>query len=248
MPDRYDINKWRENGMKNLFIWQYFMGGHELAGWQLKEIRPWEVSAEKVVQYYWENSAVKDEKIKIDIIECRSWFHAQQQLLASLRQHMQVYLPEAGKKGFRVGDAAYAGDGEEPQHMLFVRANIVAVLNSIGRKKVPVAKTALQLDNLFYDKPLLQVTGVTPVIENFSIDKQEKKIDDQDVVQVIIKASEPLRRPLWYKLLASRGEILMEDDKVYVLFVPGEPVQLTLYVSNENGDTAERTIVNYTDH
>jgi len=242
MPDRYDINKWKENSMKNLFIWQYFMGGHELAGWQLKEVRPWDVTTEKAVQYYWENTSDKDEKIKIDIIECQSWLHAQQQLLGLLRQHMYIHLPEAGKKEIRVGDAAYAGDGVEPQHLLFVRANVVVVLNSIGRKRVPVAKSALQLDNLFYDKPLLKVTGVSPVIESFSLDRQEKKINDQDAAQVIIKASDPLRRPLWYKLQASRGEILMDDNKLHVLFVPGEPVQLTLYTSNENGDTAEKTI------
>jgi hypothetical protein len=242
MPDRYDINKWQENGMKNLFIWQYFMGGHELAGWQLKEVRPWDISTEKVVQYYWENSTDIEQKIKIDIIECRSWLHAQEQLLVLLQQHMHVHLPEAGKKEIRVGDAAYAGDGDEPQHLLFVRANIVAVLNSIGKRRVPVAKAALQLDNLFYDKPLLQVTGVIPVIDNFSIDKQEKKINDRDAALLTIKANDPLRRPLWYKLVASQGEILMQDNKLQVLSVPGEPLQLTLYVSNENGDTAERII------
>jgi hypothetical protein len=242
MADRYDINKWKDNSTKNLFIWQYFMGGHELAGWQLKEVRPWEVNTDKVVQYYWENSSDKDEKIKIDIIECPSWLIAQQQLLELLRRHMHVHLPEAGKKEIRVGDAAYAGEGAEPQHLLFVRANIVVVLNSIGRKKVPVAKTALQLDNLFYDKPLLKVTGVSPVIESFFIDKEDNRINNQNAAQVIIKATDPLRRPLWYKLLISKGELLVEDSRVHMLFVPGESAQITLYASNENGDTAEKTI------
>jgi hypothetical protein len=242
MPERYDTNKWKESSTKNLFIWQYFMGGHELAGWQLKEVRPWEVKTEKVVQYYWENTTDKEEKIKIDIIECQSWVHAQQQLLELLRQHMQIYLPEASKKEIRVGDAAYTGDGQEPQHLLFVRANVIAVLNSIGRKKVPVAKAALQLDNLFYDKPLLQITGVSPVIESFFLDRQDRKINEQDAVQVVIKATDPLRRPLWYKLMATQGEMLVQDNRLHLLPVPGEPAQLTLYTSNENGDTAEKII------
>jgi hypothetical protein len=243
MPDRYDINKWKDRGIKNLFIWRYFMGGHELDGWRLKETRPWQnTKTEKVVQYYWVNNADTEEQVKIDIIECHSWQYAQQQLLALLRQHMHIQLPEAEKNIIRVGDAAYTGEGQEPQHLLFVRANMVVVLNSIGKKKVPVAKTALQLDNVFYDKPLLRENDINPVIERILIDKKDRKTNEQSDAEVIIDARDPLQGPLWYKLVTTRGEILTENDNLHLLFMEGEPNHLTVYATNGKGNTADKSI------
>jgi len=243
MADTNDINKWKGDSTKNLFIWKYFMKGYELEGWRLKEIRPWEdIKTERVVQYYWESKTDKEEQVKIDIIECHSWDHAQQQLMELLKQHMHTRLAMAGTKEIRVGDTAFIGAGDEPQHLLFARANMVTVLNSVGKKRVAVAKTALQLDNLFYDKPRPQVTGVTPVIERFSIERQERKIKEQNTARVIIGASDPLQGPLWYKLVSKRGEMISENDNLYVLLTRGEPDQLTVYVTSENGNAAEKTI------
>lgn len=242
MSNGYDIEKWKANSRKDIFLWQYYMSGYELPGWQLKEIRPWEnMPGETVTQYYWQSNSNKEELIKIDIIECRSWIQALDKLLERLRQHMHIRLPEAREKIIPVGDAAYAGDGAEPQHILFARANVVAVINSIGRKVVPVAKMALQLDSIFFETPRLTESGVLPVIESFDASYNERK--EENLVQLRVKATDPLRRPLWYKFISNGREIIKaDDDNVYVLSSPGLLNQVSVYVINENGNTVGRTI------
>jgi hypothetical protein len=242
MGNEYDIEKWKANSRKDIFLWQYYMSGYELPGWRLKETRPWEnIPNETVVQYYWESNSNKDELLKIDIIECRSWIQALDKLLELLRQHMHIRLPEAREKIIPVGDAAYTGDGAEPQHLLFARANVVAIINSIGKKVVPVAKAALQLDSILYEIPRLSESGVLPGIESFDAGYTEKK--EENLVQLRVKATDPLRRRLWYKFISNGREIIKaDDDNIYVLSSPGETNQVSVYVFNENGNTVGKTI------
>lgn len=243
MNNTYDKNKWEASGMKNLFIWNFFLDGHEVPGWIISEknIRN-EIGNVSIHEYYWHNKTSNDEAIKIDIFEYPSWKVAQENLLEMLKNHMAPQLPEVNAEKKHPGDIAYAGTGKTLQHMLFVRANMLVILNSIGNKDIPVNEVADIIDEQFYSQPKPVEKVIGPLIEKFSVTDRKKSVTNNEAINLEIAATEPLNKPIWFKFFADQGEFFRENDQIFFIPAQKEMKRISVFVITENGISAEKII------
>ena len=242
MNNQYDIKKWEQAGTGNLFIWKFFLAGKEMSSWKLTESFDRDKFRNGTVkEYYLENNENKDEAVKIDIIECASGSDARETLLFMLQNHMGPMLPAASEKNIRFGDAAYTGLADIEQHILFIRANMLVVLNSIGNKDIPVTEIAGRLDEIFYKKPQPTEKGISPFIASFSLAEQISILRDRKAQVINIKVIDLLERPVWFKFFIEKGEIFSENDQ---LFFTGDTTgnKLSVFATSENGFVSEKTI------
>lgn len=245
MNNYYDIRKWEEQSSKGLFIWKFFFAGRELPGFKLKEVITAGASPRfPIKEYYWQNDKTEGESIKIDVLEYSSAEEARLGLLNELHNHMAHALPELSTRGIRLGDVAYTGMSEVLQHILFIRANLLIVMNSIGNKNIPVVETAQRLDEWIAGKPRTIEKGVVPVIHSFSMDDQGSYIKDKRSNLLRVEAADPLERPLWFKFFAESGELFSQEGQVFYNPVPGKTSAITVYAINENGMAASQNLNN----
>ncbi len=238
MENYYNIKKWEEASTKNLFVWKFFLGGNEVPEWKLTEVRTTEGFKEGIAkEYYWENKEQKEEAIKIDIIECYSWQKAEEMLMNIVNNHMAPRLAET-----KIGDTSYTGFGDVLQHIIFVRANMVVVLKSIGKKDISVKEFSAILDELFYSKPIASEKGVLPAIASFSIADRHVNITEKNAFKLEVTATDPLERPLWYKFFADNGEFLSTEGEIYFIPADGLKGMISVYATNENRFITTKTI------
>jgi len=244
MNTQYNIEKWAAETTvgKNLFIWKFFLKGKEMPGWELSESYVREDSKNVVVkEYYWGNKENTDQSIKMDVFETSSWKDAQRLLLTLLENHMAINLTEARDRKIELGDVAYTGLGEIVQHILFARANMVVIVNSIGKKDISVDTIAKKLDELFYTIPGPSETGLLPPINLFSVTLDKLYLNQKAGLK--IEASDLLGSSAWFKFYSENGEVLKEDGNLF--FIPssrGEN-QLSVFAIGENGLLDRKTIV-----
>lgn len=238
MASAYHPEKW--NITKNLFIWQFVLGGKELPGWTLAEMKTNQHFREHIVQeYYWRHPE-KNAMVKIDVIPTPSWKEAQAGFQGLLQEHMIVQLPTVPDKMALLGDVAYTGPSGEVRNMLFIRANMIVMLNSIGRETVRVEQLAFDVDNLFTRQPSSSNSKTKPGIAHFEAEQREIPAGRATVLN--LRAEDPLQRPLWYRFSTDNGEIVQEKEHVvYIGEKPGEG-KVTVQAVNAEGDTDEKSI------
>jgi hypothetical protein len=240
----YDIQKWAEKAIagKRLFIIGFFMSGKEIPGWNLIKVIPEQIyKKRRTIAYLWQRAECKiEELIRIDIVESGSWQQSHEALLELLEGYQAPRLPEATSKKIELGDVAYTGFGEIIQSVVFVRANMIIRIHSVGKQNVSVIDIGKQLDNLLITKPLLSEKGVIPKIEMFLSDKPTVRVNE--VVTLNMKAEDPLGRPLWYKLMVDQGEFFIKDEKVYFLSERPWQIKISLFVINETNFVSGATL------
>lgn len=235
---QYDIKKWAEQSEvgKHLLIWKFFMAGKEIPEWTLIKALPEEIQKDKrTITYMWQKGKDKGEElISVDVIESVSWRRTHEILLEQLTGDYQApQLPEAASRKIELGDVAYIGFGETVQSIVFVRANIIIRIHSVGKQNISVVDMAKQMDNLFVTKPEPSEKGVIPEIELFSSERTAIKRGDR--VPLNFKARDPLDRPLWYKFITEQGEFFVEGEKVWFASETRGQPQISLFAINENG-------------
>jgi len=210
MDKQYDITKWPAS--KNLFAYQFFLTDHDIPGWHVREKVVFEeMRTGQQTNYYLENKATKDEVIKVDAFEFTSWKEAHENMLHQLHEHMAPSLPELQGRNGNLGDVAYTGFGETVQHLLLVKANLLFIINSIGKRNVSVSEVARALDrtltfspgpeeNLFRDMVKFEVT-VTRSASNAPGSFELSIVNQQQLT--------------WFKFFAEAGEFNRMADKIY---------------------------------
>ncbi|MBO9153795.1 hypothetical protein ACFOTA_16365 [Chitinophaga sp. GCM10012297] len=238
MTSAYHPEKW--NVTKNLFIWQFALGGKELPGWVLAEAKANQHFKEyPILEYYWRHQE-KNAMVKIDVIPTASWKEAQAGFRGLLQEHMILQLPAVPDKMALLGDVAYTGPSDEMRNMLFIRANMIVMLNSIGRETVRTEQLAFDVDNLFTRKQHAGNGKTRPEILQFEAELREMPAGRATVLN--LRAEDPVQRPLWYRFTTDNGEILQENDRVvYLAEKPGEG-KVTVLAVNPEGDTDEKSI------
>ncbi|HEY5748825.1 MAG TPA: hypothetical protein VIU12_22300 [Chryseolinea sp.] len=235
----YDIDSWANQTKegKNIFIWDFLLNGSEFSGWKLYDVQvETSDSLQKKVEYYCQNSENKAEAVKIDVIQNPSWQAAQKTLLDLVKDHMAKELPPFSASTKRsLGDVAYTGT-TGIHHVLFSRANIVVVLNTIGDKDIDVAKFAEQLDGMFTSKPESSNAKFSPDIYVFEL--VGNKSDQRQRVR--FEVVDPVQN-VWLKFFCTHGQFLQDSDGLSWLPGNGDG-QITLVVTNSRGFSSSKTI------
>jgi hypothetical protein len=240
MNDQYDINKWKGLATKNLFIGDYFIDKKTSAGWYLYEKNvSTKTSDYLLTEYYLQHLINKDEAIKIDIHECASWDQAHALLSQYLQVHMAQELPRTRQQKERLGDVDYAGFGDMEQHILFTRANMLVVLNTIGHNDVSVRAMADAIDTDFYLRPL-QEEGTLSAVINFSF--SINKTDEENILELQLSIQDNLQRPLWYKLFAAGGEFYKRNDQLFFNSPNDQAPKISLIIKDEYGAWTQKNL------
>lgn len=238
MAQTYQPEKW--NVSKNLFIWQFRLSGKELPGWTLAEMKTNQHFRDHAVhEYYWYQQE-KNVMIKTDVIAAASWKEAQAIFRSLLEEHMIVQLPTVPDKLALLGDVAYTGPAEDIRNMLFLRANMIVRVNSIGRETVKADRFALDIDGLFTrgGKPGGQQTR--PEIRSFEPEKGEARAGE--TVALNLRAEDPLQRHLWYRFTADNGEISQQQDHILFAGEKTGEAKVTVQAVNAEGDSEEKSL------
>jgi hypothetical protein len=243
MNNHYDITKWAENATKNFFVWQFFLADNVIPGWKITEKNgAHKIDNGVLIEYYLINGSAKDEAIKIDVYEFSSWNEAAQNLLKILQDHhMAEKLPETNTERNDLGDVAYKGFGQTDQHILFIRANMLIILNSIGSRDISVRSVTPILDAHLFKRQHSSEKKLAPEILKFSINDKKSLIIEKRQVGIDVAAADPLQRPVWYKFFADNGEFFRNEGEIF--FLPEqEKNHLTVFAINENDQSSEKTI------
>jgi hypothetical protein len=238
MAQTYQPEKWDVS--KNLFIWQFRLSGKELPGWTLAEMKANQHFRDHAVQEYYWHQPEKNIMIKTDVIAAASWKEAQAIFRSLLEEHMIVQLPTVPDKLALLGDVAYTGPAEDIRNMLFLRANMIVRLNSIGRETVKVDRFAFDIDGLFTRGGEAGERKTRPEIRSFEAEKGEARAGE--TITLNLRAEDPLQRPLWYRFTTGNGEISQQQE--HILFTGEKPgdSKVTVQAVNAEGDTEEKSI------
>ncbi|RPD43313.1 hypothetical protein [Chitinophaga barathri] len=238
MAQTYQPGKW--NVTKNLFIWQFRLGGKELPEWTLAEMKTNQHFREYPIQeYYWQQKE-KNIMVKIDVIPTASWKEAQEVFQGMLQEHMILQLPTVPDKMALLGDVAYTGPSGEIRNLLFLRANMIVRLNSIGPERVAVGHLAFDMDNLFTRKNEPGERKTKPEIRSFEAGRGETPAGEPVALEV--RAEDPLQRPLWYRFTADNGEIAQQENSLIFTGEKSGEGKVTVQAVNMEGDVDEKSI------
>lgn len=209
IEEAYQVGKWSEKGAvtRNLFIWKFAMAGNEFPQWKLSKSLPSQQAPGGAFRTFVIEKPGKKEAIRIDVIESSSWQDAREALLNLLGEHARP-LKEIQGEG-RVGDITYVGPGGSEEMMIFVRANIVVRIRSIGGIGVPVREASSSMD-LLYSKQ------VPRGVENkkFKLNVDKERLDRGKAARLVVAADLPPKASVWYKFMADGGEFFVEKEEV----------------------------------
>lgn len=227
---------------RRLLLLNFFLAGKEFPGWQLhKTIAGRMATPGRFNTYIWQKADSKEEELmKIEIAEVSSWRDAHETLLATLEGYELPWFEEAESTYAELGDIAFVRFGSIIPAAIFVRANLMARLHSVGRKDVSVLEPARLMDELFVSEPTAPEHKISPQIEAFST--EQTTVQTNEALQLDIQAADPLGRALWHKLTTDQGELWLQEDAPYFKSaVPGQR-EIKLYSFNENGGAAAASL------
>jgi hypothetical protein len=198
--ERYDLRKRSDNPMgPRLFIQNFNFNGSELS-FRFKEVMIPPALAEGVIsENYWEHPENKEEAFKIDVYEMNSFEAATQLMQAILKEHMIPVLPEWDDSNSKPGEIAYGS----VTHIVFSRANLVIVMNSIGNKDTDVSPYAIELDRLFTFIPDLPTREDGALLQSLQMDRGDKGT-------ILINTGDNrsfTNRGVWFKFVTERGTL-----------------------------------------
>lgn len=239
---------------ENLFIWQFFLAGDELQGWQAHRIQTVQSPGWPPAQHsVWRRpdadrtganlaegsraAAGQDEElVSLQVYESASLQAAHTFLLTLLGN---VQSPEMARQvGSPTGDVAFAMPGGTS--LLFARANLVVWLRNAGPKVLPLEELARLFDGELTRRPETKPGQVQPTIERFASAAREGPVGQ--AVPLEVAARDPLGRPLFYKFFSTGGEIYLQDGQlVYRPQRPGTQ-QITLFAVNSNRGAASQQL------
>jgi hypothetical protein len=237
---RYGYDEWlgRNRLSESLTVWQFVLGGNELPGWQPQLIQPlgagWWPPA---MQSTWRRQDTAGEAlVTVDTYECASREAAHQFLVRLLGEFQSPLV--ARQEPPASGDVAFAGPGEGG--IVFATGNLVVSVQNAGSELAPVPALARQFDDYLTGRPQTVDGRGAPEITRFEPDTKAQASGAG--VPLIVDATDPLGRPVWFKFYASGGEVVLEGGQPVYRPLAGGPQQLTLYAINTAGTASSQTL------
>jgi hypothetical protein len=271
LKERHSFDEWmgRSTLQENLFVWKFFLTGDEIAGWRPHRIQTMQPDGfPPTIQSIWtpgdddrpgdDDQSSDDEKpgaddksgdadksgnddrsgsplLRVDAYECASRAAAHEFLVQQLGEFQSPEIRQADQGS--VGDVAFTTDAA--YSTLFARANMVLLVQTAGRELVSVGEVAGGLDAELTRRPSPDDHPVAPTLERVVVAGDAKA---GERVRIVLDASDPLGRPLWFKFFSTLGEVVLEGGQPsYVASGSGQD-QLTVYAMNENRGAASRSV------
>lgn len=242
LKEHYNYKMWhgRNTLPENLFIWRFFLSGNEFPTWTAHKIKTSRVEQwPPSIKSIWKQpDADPDLLLRVNIFECISRDAAHNfllQLLGEFQSHLEIMKDETS-----VGDVAFT----VPSRISVVaaRANLVFHIARVDRDPKPVEEIARKFDLNLIRKEMGDVK-VVPEFTRFEVEMKELPVDT--LTPLIVEASDPIGRPLWFKFFSQLGEVCM--DKKHLVYRPAEsgPQEITALAINADGGMAHRTLKLY---
>jgi hypothetical protein len=233
LRNRYGFADWAEPGTppESLFIWRYVPTRDDLPGYELERIDVIEERDQPALtQSIWRSQTDRYALVESLIAECPDRTSARIALLRTLGQ-FQAYLEL--RKG--LGDVGFAAEGDGA--IVFALANLVVLLRTIDGEPLPVSRSAQNLEHHMRGRP----DAGRPVAPTFN-DLAAGAPQADGTIPISIEATDPLGRPLWFKMFGQEGEALERNGEL--AFRPYGPKrwELTVFAINENGASSEKTL------
>jgi len=239
---RHALEEWRGRTRldENLFVWRLLLPPDQFTGFVPHRIQhvdrpPWP----PMIQSLWRrpSAAMESALLHLDAFECPSR-EAAHDLLVRLLGDVQSPLV-ARDETVPLGDVVFAGPGDSL--LLFARANLVCVLRSAGRGRLPITGLAAHLDADFVRKPEPhERAAAAPAITRLEAEVPARKAR---FATLRMEAAEPAGSPLMYKFYSRSGEVLREDDRLlYRAIRPGAQDVQVYAAAGDRGHAGEASL------
>lgn len=227
-----NIHHWKEPDTRDVktFIHDYFMSGKEFPEWEMQDTSPVNEPGNAVIkQYVWIRKGHADRIFKIDIVASFSYEEAKIQFGEILQQNMRP-LNELKKVEPLLGSNAYVDDIEEMHYGLFLFANMVIKVHSVGHTSITCndfIKTLYRI--LTYGYKAQTVPGTTD-----SSDRIFSSVQG-NVISVAEHTVLNIQTPVWYKLvLEGPGAIRLQNGNLQYSSDERGTAHVHLYIIGDN--------------
>ena len=238
LKEKYSFKSWSDSNDEgpNTFIWKFFLSGNEIKDWNIYRNQNLD-SGDNVntIISQWEQSESKrgDRMLRVEVFESNSLENSRETLLRCLAnfESPEISIDKDGQ----IGEISF-GHGSNNYMKLFLRANLVIAMNSLGSEMSSVAGLAGDLDSYINQDRKDTASEVNPRIESFSLEDKELTVGSSTALS--IEATDPLERPLWYKFVSQLGEIDTVDGQLRYKAVSKGTDLITATAINENNGSA----------
>jgi hypothetical protein len=215
LQTQYESDSWlHPSALRNKrLIWQFFLSGGLLRGWEL--VRPPEQLVKeqaRITQSLWQPSSGRQNTVvELRVFEGLSASDASRCLLARLAEFQLPLRRDDAEEP--IGDIAFST--EKDHTLLFARANLVCLIRNADRDLIPVRELGKEVDKAIRSTRVRK-SDSSPELTSF----QATLAEGQPTIKFIlhIKATDPMGSPLWYKLFAKQGTLSLENG--HVVYVP----------------------------
>jgi hypothetical protein len=228
MNKLFNIHQWGEPEEKDIktFIHNYYMNGREFPGWTMREVAAVnKVGHAFIKQYVWTRHTHSTEACKVDIIESFSYEEAKNQFQRLLQHNMRP-LGEFKKVESALGPNAYVNHPEEMSYGVFLVANMVVRIHSIGSTDISCNYFIKEVYRIL-NQTFGEHSAGEPLTAIFS-SKGGNEIFTRESTVLNVQPS------VWYKLqLNGPGRVIFNNGNLnYVADTPGT-AQIDLYTISE---------------
>ncbi|SFD26743.1 hypothetical protein SAMN05518672_1011362 [Chitinophaga sp. CF118] len=229
MNNQFNIHHWEAPDTKDVktFFHNYFMNGKEFTGWEMQETSPVHNTGNSFIkQYVWVNTNASDEIFKVDVVESFSYEEAKNQFQHLLQQNMRP-LSEFRKVPSILGSNAYVNDIEEMYYGLFLVANMVIRVHSVGNTAIACNDFIKELYRILNHRYEEHAAVDSPSESFFSKHGHEISVGESTGLNIQI--------PVWYKLLLD-GPGMLRFHNGQLEYFSDEPgiAHIDLYTIKEN--------------
>lgn len=216
----------------HLFVRDFFLGPHSLAGWKLLQLQQFKIEGRTPAsRSFWKKlEDGSDTVLRLDVSEHPSSEAAADSLLRVLAGFELPGVEFVGDK--IIGGLAFANSSFYV--ILFMSGNLVFLLRNTGRDATVLTKVAESLNqSLLKFSPAAEVEGLAPAAR-FSFDKGETRVGCER--RILEEAPDPLARRRFYKFYSALGETYLDDRGLS--YRPAEPGRNVLKINavDANGD------------
>lgn len=203
LRERYDFQSWSQPARPSSLAWSFQLTGNELPGWRPHRIQRVDLPGDPPATLsVWRPTDGDGALLAVNVYECDSESAAREQLLRLLGEFQGPPLTRTAEPG----DVAFTAGSSG---ILFVRANLVALVRSIERTPAPVTDNAAQLDRILDAD--FEPTGDKPPV--FSGTEASAGSATGDVIPLAIAATEPDGGPVWFRLRCATGSLILHDGR-----------------------------------
>jgi hypothetical protein len=234
LEKRYEFAAWRHAGRpaETLFFMDFLIGARDLEGYQPERIeehdpgRGWPRAHTSL----WRSEAEEAVLIEVQVLEADSRDLARALLLQSLGQFQAVLEADAD-----VGDVAFATRGRGA--VIFALENLAVLVRVADGPHEEVAEVSRMVEGRLRARP--EPGGaVVPTIERLAAGQRLS----EGAFRIFLDASDPLGRPLWFKLFGYGGEVARQAGELAFRPYESGQAELTAFAINENGGVARESI------